>query len=71
MNAMPSMCILWTFAPNSTDLFSLPLPMGQMPSQDLYVLKPNFWTQTGNGYLQFSQNYISKNWYKGGNSATP
>ena len=36
--------------------------MGQMPSQDLYVLKPNFWTQTGNGYLQFSQNYISKNW---------
>ena len=43
--------------------------MGQMPSQDLYVLKPNFWTQTGNGYLQFSQNYISKNWYKGGNSA--
>jgi hypothetical protein len=29
MNDMPSICILLTFAPNSTDLVSLPLTMGR------------------------------------------
>lgn len=37
--------------------------------KDLLVYKPNFWTITGNGYLQFSQNYISGNWYQGGESS--
>ncbi|WP_291558689.1 DUF3078 domain-containing protein [Bacteroides sp.] len=40
----------------------------QMAESELLVLKPNFWTYGGNGYLQFSQNYISENWYKGGES---
>lgn len=40
----------------------------QMEGSDLLVLKPNFWTYGGSGYLQFSQNYISENWYKGGES---
>ena len=28
--------------------------------------KPNFWTFKGNGGLQFTQSYFSKNWYQGG-----
>lgn len=32
------------------------------------VKKPNFWTYKGDGYLQFLQNYVSGNWYKGGES---
>jgi hypothetical protein len=35
---------------------------------DVVVLKPNFWTLAGDYYLQFFQNYISSNWYKGGES---
>ena len=35
---------------------------------DMVVLKPNFWTYAGDYYLQFLQNYISGNWYKGGES---
>lgn len=35
---------------------------------DVVVEKPNFWTIKGDYYLQFLQNYISGNWYKGGES---
>ena len=34
----------------------------------LVVKKPNFWKFKGEGYLQFLQNYVSDNWYKGGES---
>ena len=30
--------------------------------------RPNFWTFYGDSYLQFLQNYVSENWYKGGES---
>ena len=34
----------------------------------LMVQKPKFWTYKGDGFLQFMQNYVSGNWYKGGES---
>lgn len=35
---------------------------------DIHVLRPNFWKTSGNSSLQFTQNYFTKNWYKGGNN---
>ena len=34
----------------------------------LMVQKPKFWTYKGDGFLQFMQNFVSGNWYKGGES---
>ena len=35
---------------------------------EVLVKKPNFWTISGDYYLQFLQNYVSANWFKGGES---
>lgn len=35
---------------------------------DIVVRRPNFWTFKSNFSLQFTQNYVSDNWYKGGES---
>jgi hypothetical protein len=32
------------------------------------VEKPKFWKRKGDGYVQFMQNQVSENWYKGGES---
>lgn len=36
---------------------------------DLVKVRPNFWTFKGDYSLQFLQNYVSGNWYKGGESS--
>ncbi len=35
---------------------------------EVEVKKPKFWKYKGDGYLQFMQNYVTGNWYKGGES---
>ena len=35
---------------------------------EVLVMRPNFWTFYGDYALQFLQNYVSGNWYKGGES---
>lgn len=47
-------------APVTDDFTEVPM--------DLYIEKPNFWTFSGDYSLQFMQNYVSSNWYKGGES---
>lgn len=47
------------------------MPMPEAPEADpveVAVEKPKFWSHKGDGYLQFMQNYVSGNWYKGGES---
>ena len=40
----------------------------QIEPAEVEVTKPKFWTRKADGFLQFMQNYISGNWYKGGES---
>ena len=50
------------------DLIDTRLQEDQALNSELKLKRPNFWTKSGKAYLQFTQNYISGNWYKGGES---
>ena len=53
----------------AVDMVDKAEPMPEEPevaAVELVVQKPNFWKYKGDGYLQFMQNYVSGNWYKGG-----
>lgn len=46
-------------------------PMPETPEAapvEVVIEKPNFWKYKGDANLQFMQNYVSDNWYKGGES---
>lgn len=59
-------------SPRKDNIFNLLKPEKQIDNVNsagkLIVVRPNFWTYKGNAYAQFTQLYISDNWYKGGES---
>ena len=53
------------------DMVQQAAPLPEAPEAEpveVAVEKPKFWAYKGDGYLQFMQNYVSGNWYKGGES---
>jgi hypothetical protein len=51
------------------DVLTANSPLDVEQEAEVELRKPKFWTIAGNGSLQFSQHYLSDNWYKGGVSS--
>lgn len=57
------------YAPPAEDIAQpAPAEIFGPEDDDIIVRRPNFWTFKENFSLQFTQNYVSDNWYKGGES---
>lgn len=52
-----------------SDMARVDAPQAQVGDVDPLAVKPNFWVVNADVYFQFSQSYVSSNWYKGGESA--
>ena len=56
---------------NDMELIGKVAPMPIEPEEEtvkVLVKQPDFWTVKGDYYLQFLQNFVTDNWYKGGES---
>ncbi len=54
--------------PSISKLFARETVVGVREDPELVIRKPNWWITGGSGSLQLTQNYVSDNWYKGGES---
>lgn len=63
----PELTLSERFTPNKEEQS---IPSQPLAEDDLGIIvhKPNFWNIKTNLTLQFTQNYVSDNWYKGGES---
>lgn len=70
-NIGPALEVNNAIKPKNQELTDIVAPKTAEPEYvdaNIKIYKPNFWNYSGDYYLQFLQNYVSNNWYKGGES---